>query len=90
MKRVLYVCHTQEAARQKFYEFIKQTHADSIAERIVVSQLLVEFPHVRHQFVSIHGIEEWLRGMEYSSIIVDEAVSLTDEQASFLRSRERI
>lgn len=91
MKKILFVFHTLDAAKQKFHEAVELYGVKDTATRVSYSELFIEFETFRYEFISASsgGISERLYGKTFSDIIVDEIVTLTEEQETILKSRLR-
>lgn len=91
MKKFLFVFHTLDAAKQKFHETVELYSVKHTATRVSYSDLFVEFETFRYEFISASngGISERLYGKTFNDIIVDEMVTLTEEQEAILKSRLR-
>lgn len=54
----LFVCHTLEAARTKFREYIKAYNAELTAHRILYSKMQIVFETSAYEFISKESIKK--------------------------------
>ena len=87
MNRVLVVCHTNDAAKSKFKDMVNEY--GSKVKKALYSRLTIEVDDREYRFISQSSLPEKIIGLIFQSVIVDDAVQLTNEQIMWIMSRRR-
>ena len=87
MNCVLIVCSTYDAARRKFKDMVKEY--GSKVKKALYNRLTIEVDDREYQFISQSSLPEKIIGLTFKSVIIDEAVQLTNEQIMWIMSRRR-
>ena len=88
MNRVLIVCNTVDSAKRQFNDIAQQ--AQTAFARASQNELMIEMEDTQYQFMSLSKVTpDRLMGRTYHTVIIDEAVQLTNEQRAMIISRER-
>lgn len=92
MTRVLFV-HSDRRSAKKSFEWTLETlnwlSLNGIFASHSNSQLYIHVGNVRYEFVPTCKLDDHLLGREFDGIIVDELVSLTDDQKVRLKVSNR-
>lgn len=90
MTRVLFIHSDRRSAKKSFewtLETLKWLPLNGIFASHSNSQLYIHVGEVRYEFVSIYNLDNHVLGKEFDGVIVEDSVSLTDDQKHQLRVR---
>ena len=83
MTRVLFVDSDRRSAKRSFdrtLETLKWLSLNGVFASHSIPQMYIHVGNVRYEFVSTCNLDDHLLGREFDGILVDELVSLTDDQ----------